>query len=351
VYRLWIGILVVTLLPAGAVTQSSKIAFTQFADPSEGAFSVDLPAGWTVAGGMTRVSPIDAQPWVTATAPDGSIQIFIGAQEMVPGFRVPGPGQTEGDQVPAVSPEVPPNIALSFRPGAEFAEYYGPTRLRVAGCDGATATGTKPMPDLAQAQAARAANFTGSITTRYTYTLPQHDAGLATFSCQENGTAIAAGVIADTTEPGAGGSWNMTEVAGYIATPEQAAWAQAILKYMLASMRWNPQWDQGMRLAVQAALTRQYQQDDNAFAELQAMQRQSAVFSQEMFAETGAELSAIHKAQMAQLSAQSAQESATFQQNMYLKGLNTWNWTAHEVRGGALYQDVTTGAIVEVDPY
>jgi len=277
------------------------------------------------------------------------MQIFIGGPEVIPGFRIPGPGQQEGDQVASPSPELPPAVALNYRPGADFATYYAPMRLAAAGCTGATPTGgTQPMPDYAQAQAARSVQLLSGVVTRYAYTPPPHEAGLASFTCQQNGTTMDAAVLADTTPPAGPGTWSVTGVAGYIAAPGQDAWALAILKYTLASEQWNPQWDEAMREKLEAALTNQYQQDDQAMAQLQQMEQQTADFSRMLFAQGAAEQDAMHNSQMAQLNAESAQENANFEQYEAQRSLNSCNFDAH-VRNGALYQNETTGEIFEVD--
>jgi hypothetical protein len=347
--KFFLGLCAASLLPCAALAQTPKVNFTQFADPTENAFAVNVPVGWTVTGGIERVSPVVIQQWVTATSPDGTLQIFIGGPEVIPGFRVPGPGQSEGDQVASPSPELPPAVVLNYRAGADFATYYAPMRLAAAGCTAAAPTGdTQPMPDYAQAQAARSVQLLSGVATRYTYTPPPHEAGLATFTCQENGQTMDAAILADTTPPSAAGSWGVSGVAGYIAAPGQDTLALAILKYTLSSEQWNPQWDQAMREKLEAALTRQYQYDDAAMAQLQNMEQQSADFSRMLFAQGAAEQDAMHNAQMSQLNAQSAQENSNFEQYEAQRSLNSWNFDAH-VRNGALYWDNDNQEYFEVD--
>lgn len=45
--------------------------FVTWRDPSEGAFTVDVPAGWTASGGMVRPCPIILQGAVEVRSPDG----------------------------------------------------------------------------------------------------------------------------------------------------------------------------------------------------------------------------------------------------------------------------------------
>ncbi len=58
--------------------------YQTFNDPNENAFSVEVPAGWDIKGGLYRAGPIDTRPWVVAVAPDNSCRAFIGDGEICP---------------------------------------------------------------------------------------------------------------------------------------------------------------------------------------------------------------------------------------------------------------------------
>lgn len=351
---LWLGILPAALATVGASAQpapapnpqDAKIAWAQFVDPTESAFALQVPQGWVVKGGINRVSPITVTAWVTATSPDGAIQVFIG-DPSIPTFRVPPANQPEGTQLQPASSQLPPTVALNYRAGASFAQLYAPNSLATAGCTGATPTGTQAEPAIAQQSYARAVQLVQGIRISGTYTPPQHDAGLATFTCTSGGRTYAAGVIADTARPAAINMWTAT-VAGYLTTPDQADWALAILQHMLASRQWNPQWDQAMRDAAQDAINRQNQEDAQVEAQLV---QQSWQFTNMLLAAGNADQqarNASHNAFMAQMQAQSVQRNAQFQQYEAQRSLNSWQFDAY-IRNGALYRDTTTGRIFEVD--
>jgi hypothetical protein len=57
-------------------------AYVRWTDPNERAFSVDVPRGWAVTGGVVRKSQIDVRPLVEARSPDGTISVRIGAPEL-----------------------------------------------------------------------------------------------------------------------------------------------------------------------------------------------------------------------------------------------------------------------------
>ena len=340
------GVLASVLLPSAALAQTAPAAWVQFVDPTERAFALDVPQGWTVKGGIKRFSELAAQPWLNATAPDGSIQIFVGDSQ-VPIFSVPKQNQAEGSQVPQGG-GAPPAVALNYRPGFEFAKLYGPKNLATVGCMGAALTGTQSMPDLANFQTELAKAHLQGIAIRGGFTPPQHDAGLATFTCQSGGKPMEAGVIVDTAQPVPVGIWGASLVAGYLTTQGQGAAALASLNHMLATRQPNPQWDEAMRQKFQESVTRQNQQSDQFLAQ---MNRQSQDFTNMLLANGDAQQAArtaSHNAFMAQMDQQSATRNAQFQNYQAQRSLNSWNFDAH-IRNGNLYRNTDTGNIFEVD--
>jgi len=340
------AVLLALLMPAGVLAQSAPAPWTRFVDPTENAFAFDVPQGWTATGGVHRVSPLIAEISVAAISPDGMTQLFIG-DPSVPGFVVPKPNQAEGTTVQSMSAQLPPGVALNYRPAAEFAKYYGPKSLAAAGCLGAVLTGTQAMPDVARAQYARSMEMMRGISVPG-FTPPPHEAGLATFTCQNRGRPLTAGVLADTTQPISIGTWSAPVIAGYLTVPGQEGWALASLNHMLASRQFNPQWDEAMRQQLQNALAQQKQQGEQVMA---MMQQQSQQFSAMMLANGEAQQAArtaSHNAFMDHMNQQSAQRNADFKAYQAQRSLNSWNFDAH-IRNGNLYRDTDTGNIFEVD--
>ncbi len=94
-------------------------------DPGEGAFTVRVPRGWQVTGGVHRSSPIDVRLIVRAQSPDGHIQVFVDDPDILP-RQVPNPmlqqlGQREGQigQGP-----MGPILIQQYRTGVQFAREY-----------------------------------------------------------------------------------------------------------------------------------------------------------------------------------------------------------------------------------
>ena len=58
-------------MPAGASGTAADVAWTQFEDPAEHAFTMQVPRGWKVVGSAYRFGPLDPRAMVDMIAPDG----------------------------------------------------------------------------------------------------------------------------------------------------------------------------------------------------------------------------------------------------------------------------------------
>src|SRR6202451_3693400 len=74
------GARTVTAAPAGNIT------WVKFTDPLEQAFTLEVPQGWTVKGGMFRLGYSDHREMVDMTSPDGKINIRLGDLSIPPYF-------------------------------------------------------------------------------------------------------------------------------------------------------------------------------------------------------------------------------------------------------------------------
>lgn len=341
------AVLAAAFAAAPASAQAADANWVQFADPTENAFALEVPQGWTVKGGVKRFSSVVATLWVTAASPDGATQVFIGDPAITP-FMIPKNGQAEGTALPSFNAAVPPPVALSYRAGAEFAKFYGPKSLAVSGCTDAVPTGTQPMADLARFQYERAQSQARRLNVRGGFTPPPHDAGLINFTCQIGGRFYAAGMVADTAQPLQMGYWTVAVAAGYLAPKGQEAAAFAVLNHMLGTRQPNPQWDEAMRQATQDVLNHMAQQADRDMALLQRNADQFSAMLKAQGDANMARLTASHNAYMAEQNRESAQRNASFKDYQAARSLNSWNFTAH-IRNGELYHNVNTGEIFEVD--
>lgn len=251
----------------------APVQWEPFADPSEQAFSTEVPKDWQVVGGMFRRSPIAASPWLRMLSPDRRVYIVVGdpsitwfTAPLASGFPVrPRPGQ-----------EFRP-----YLPGTEFARDYV-TRILPAACGDVAITGQQQRPDLLQTPLAAVHPFA------------QHDAGEVTFTCRLRGTDVRGMVVALTLTyppaPWLGGSlWTVPLLAGFVAPADRYGDATKLTVHIVASWRQNPDWVRRQQAVIDAATSQvnaataamnQYSQQAIARSQdqMHAMMRQSEAF-------------------------------------------------------------------------
>lgn len=74
--------------PAGAGPARSALEWVRWRDPLEGAFTVEVPKGWRVEGGLKRFAPTDPRGQIVVTSPDGLVRASAGDWE-IPTFTEP----------------------------------------------------------------------------------------------------------------------------------------------------------------------------------------------------------------------------------------------------------------------
>lgn len=259
-----LGLTAMALLAGNAIAQPAQPGggWTRFTDPTENAFTLDVPQGWRVAGGVRRFAPSEAKTWVTAVSPDGGTEIFLG-DPSIPLFDLPNPamGLQEGGQAPGLHR---PLTVMRYRPGAEFAALYG-TRSLAGVCSNVQMQGTQARPDVEEELRAKV-----SASTRL-------DAGMASFECERGGQKFSAAVVAGTDlyDPtGAGGVWGVNVLFGFRTPQGGEAEALQVLGHMRESLALNPQWEAALKQAGDQ--------------ETQELQRQNAARAQQpQFASPG----------------------------------------------------------------
>jgi hypothetical protein len=167
-----------------------NVLWTRFTDPNENAFSIDVPAGWKVQGGMVRRSALDVSAFLRALSPDGSAMILMGdpgpAAFRLPGYRLP---------VRQPRPTFPASSSLNSMPRP---------RSRPL-CTGPTFVSGANRPDIASGPFAQA--VPGS----------RYDAGEVNFSCTHNGQPTSAYWVAGTYTYPLAATWGYNLLDGCIA--------------------------------------------------------------------------------------------------------------------------------------
>lgn len=218
----------------GASDPLAGLQFQTWIDPTEHAFSVEVPAGWRVWGGIKRSSTVSKQDETVVQSPDWQVSARLGDVSVPPQFIEPNQtlangGVHEGQLYPGTN-----SLILSFRPAVYFATEYV-QRSTAQTCSNLQWLRQTDRPDYIQALASR-----GLLLGRNQYT-----AGEVIYTCQAGGQSYVGYLFVETSinrNPGVGNIWNVSRLEGFVASPGRASQADAVLQRMRASFAINPQW-------------------------------------------------------------------------------------------------------------
>ncbi len=112
---------------AHSQNSAAKINWVSYTDTAEGAFSMDVPVGYQIQGGMYRFGYFDVRWMMEARSLDGKIIIRIDDVN-VPPYSLPGPHTgTEGQR--NFQPQQYQMITARYRDGQTYAESYAKHRF------------------------------------------------------------------------------------------------------------------------------------------------------------------------------------------------------------------------------
>jgi hypothetical protein len=204
-----------------------------FIDPIERAFRIKVPRGWKAQGGLYRFAPVDVRAQVHVTSPDGETLVVLGDKE-IPPLATPMFGFPEGS---AYNPGYGVNFLVKrFTPGAQFAAEYARGAARKLGCPGDFRVRKNELPQLTR-QLQSAANQTAAGMIRIVAS-----AGEARFDCGEKAGYVFAATQLMTQSADGSGTWNVTQLAGYLTPRRQEADTRHVLTRIYETIRVEPAW-------------------------------------------------------------------------------------------------------------
>jgi hypothetical protein len=121
--------------------------WTTFRDPTEAAFTIDVPSGWQVSGGLKRRSVNQLHPVLVVASPDGLTRIMFGDpnaiaySELTPSMRALG--FQEGQ---SYTPRGEPEIIRNFRTGEQWSETLARQELEHDACNNVQLTSQRALP-------------------------------------------------------------------------------------------------------------------------------------------------------------------------------------------------------------
>ena len=215
----------------------ASVNFHGYVDPSEQAFSVQVPAGWSVGGRMVRYGPISIAPFVQAIAPDGNIFVQLGDWHIQDFADIPG--WAEGRlYTPGTSVE----FVRRVRTADQYARAYALSFSKMLGCTksefGASET---PMTPRGVTTAIPSATLQTSVAHFTCVRDSQKYVGQVMTSVQSY--PLPMGTIA----------WNVLYLASVLSRADQASMGVAVWDRMRQSFAFLPAWSaRESQIAAQA---------------------------------------------------------------------------------------------------
>jgi hypothetical protein len=201
-----------------------EVEWVKFEDPSERAFTMDVPKGWTVRGGLFRLGYSDERAMVDLTSPDGRIHVRIG-DVSIPSYEVPNQFHPKEGEVYDLGAQAQ-LIVARYRTGPEFAVLYSHARF-YRSCQNPAADAADVdfvMQDYLPADANAKQTSTGQIAYR----------------CETSQGPKIAFAYARTSSYG--NLWQVPALVSFMSAPDEVALARSIALHCTHSFRLSPQW-------------------------------------------------------------------------------------------------------------
>lgn len=218
------------------IAMASEIQFSSWQEPNEHSFTIEVPEGWQIMGGLNWVGPTNAQQFVRAQSPDGVAQVLVGDPELVPrqvpnAFSLMQTGVSEGQMFR--TPSGDPALLYRFLTGAQYAQQHAMWRL----CQQPQWVRQSDLPELSQI-------MTQTIQPEAQSWGAQAiaSAGEASFLCgQQQGQVTAITVL------GSGPMiqvWAVLRVSAFICSdPMRSMQVRYVMEHMAGSFKVDPNWN------------------------------------------------------------------------------------------------------------
>jgi hypothetical protein len=265
--------------PSNASAAAQSVTWTKFQDSAERSFSLEVPQGWTVRGGLFRLGYSDQRPMVDMTSPDGKINVRLG-DVTIPSYVLPSQFHEREGEVYDLGAQAQMVVAR-YRTGPDFAVLYSHVRFyRVCQNPSADVDDVDfAMQDYLPADSASTQTSTGRIAYR----------------CSTSGGPRVAFVYVRTSLYGT--IWQTPALASFLAPADQVSLAKNVLLHAAQTFRLNPQWLEYQKqmdaygLQYQRALQQQRmqalaQQVQQFQQKMQAMQNQVNAFERHQQAQS-----------------------------------------------------------------
>jgi hypothetical protein len=207
--------------------------YQTFTEPSEDAFTMEVPQGWATVGSLMRRAALEISPFVRTLSPDKMTYLMVGEPTLLtytpPNAMTLRLGWREGSLHNGGLGGI--SMLLRYIPGAQFAKLYGQTAL--AGlCPQMHFEGTQERPDFAAAADKLIPTPIPSAST----------GGEASFTCRHGGQDMVVHVDAVTRGDRNNVLWNVIFLRAFVAPKSVAPAAEQVLEHMTTTFRYDENW-------------------------------------------------------------------------------------------------------------
>lgn len=218
-----------------AVTATHYVHYVPWLDPAEKAFSVSLPQGWQISGGTVRAARTETHLIVRAQSPDGGVHLFLDVSHLIPG-KAPHGTAFEANLYlnPVMHATAGESLSLDEQhPENEFAALYAHQIL----CPSAENMRGGPLVE----QTDDLARLFDPISKAEGVPIQAH-AGEVSFRCGPSIGYVYALTVQARQPGGSNPQWAADRLAGYLATPANAALAAWTVNRLLATFQIDQAW-------------------------------------------------------------------------------------------------------------
>ncbi len=300
----------------------------QYTEPSEGAFALLLPEGWSVQGGVAR-GAADPRPWYRVLSPGGGAELRGSDPRVPPSFLEPSFG--------AMGMFLPGMVARPYAPPAAFAEEYARHFARERGAGAFTVTALRDPETILREEPRPDARARAQVL------LQQGAAfGGVAFDCPDRGLSGLVDVITLRMPGPMGLTWMpfLTALAGPTA---QWAHAKATLLEVARSYKTNPAWQQHQNQMQQ--MQHQAAMDQiHTGTQVLRMQHQSAMEAIGAHAQR-ANIAAQANAEVSAMQSQAWRDQQASGDEMHRRAVNSIRETVdlHDPTTGQVYRGAPAG--------
>lgn len=210
---------------ANARPSGGSAEWVRYTDTAEGAFSMDIPAGYQVEGGLYRFGYLDVRWMVELRSPDGKVTIRIGDPN-VPPYASPSPQRGSSGRMYA-RPGIFQMAVYKYQTAQPYAETYAKRRFASV-CTSLTKVHS---------------DWTPSMPRDWQY-VSEVRPSLASveFKCTASDGPRIASVFVRTSIQGKQRLWIVDPIISILATPDRVGQAREMTQKMIDSWQETPKW-------------------------------------------------------------------------------------------------------------